>query len=153
MYEQALNIDTSLQNNTNLKQLDLQADYLKKALVVQKMSWYPTLTATDLYNWTSMSNGPIFKDFRWNPYSMIGLTLSIPIFQGGSRVRYDFYGCRNWRRLRDVAFYGYDSCLRIICVNVITLVIVPVVYCIFAKNGVLRKRRKLAAELKGLEKL
>ena len=118
MYEQALNIDTSLQNNTNLKQLDLQADYLKKALVVQKMSWYPTLTATDLYNWTSMSNGPIFKDFRWNPYSMIGLTLSIPIFQGGSRVRYDFYGCRNWRRLRDVAFYGYDSCLRIICVNV-----------------------------------
>ena len=85
MYEQALNIDTSLQNNTNLKQLDLQADYLKKALVVQKMSWYPTLTATGLYNWTSMSNGPIFKDFRWNPYSMIGLTLSIPIFQGGSR--------------------------------------------------------------------
>ena len=85
LYEQALNIDTSLQNNTNLKQLDLQADYLKKALVVQKMSWYPTLTATGLYNWTSMSNGPIFKDFRWNPYSMIGLTLSIPIFQGGSR--------------------------------------------------------------------
>ena len=37
--------------------------------------------------------------------------------------------------------------------TLITLVIVPVVYCIFAKNGVLRKRRKLAAELKGLEKL
>ncbi len=85
MYEQVLNIDTSLQNNTNLRQLDLQADYLKKALTVQKMSWYPTLTATGLYNWNSMSNGSMFKNFRWNPYSMVGLTLSIPIFQGGSR--------------------------------------------------------------------
>ena len=43
MYENTLNIDTTLTNNTNVRQLDLQTDYLKQALKVQKMSWYPTL--------------------------------------------------------------------------------------------------------------
>ena len=33
-----------------------------------------------------MSNGSPFSNFRWNPYSTIGLSLSVPIFQGGQRV-------------------------------------------------------------------
>lgn len=56
-------------------------------------------------------------------------------------------GSEMWRSMGMTVAWGLSVS------TLITLVIVPVVYCIFAKNGVLRKRRKLAAELKGLEKL
>ena len=85
MYEETLNIDTSLEQNTNLRKLDLQTAYLKKAVDVQRMAWFPTLSATANYNWISMSYGGMFDDFRWNPYSTVGLSLSLPIFQGGAR--------------------------------------------------------------------
>lgn len=85
MYEETMNIDTSLEQNTDLRQLDLQAAYLKKAVDVQRMAWFPTLSATANYNWISMSDGGMFSDFRWSPYSSIGLSLSLPIFQGGAR--------------------------------------------------------------------
>ena len=85
MYEETLNIDTSLEQNTDLRQLDLQTAYLKKAVDVQRMAWFPTLSATANYNWISMSYGGMFDDFRWSPYSTVGLSLSLPIFQGGSR--------------------------------------------------------------------
>ena len=58
---------------------------MKKALNVQKAAWYPTLALTANYNWTSITNGPIFRNINWNPYSTVGVALSIPIFQGGRR--------------------------------------------------------------------
>ena len=85
MYEETLNINTSLEQNTDLRKLDLQTAYLKKAVDVQRMAWFPTLSATANYNWISMSYGGMFDDFRWNPYSTVGLSLSLPIFQGGAR--------------------------------------------------------------------
>ena len=85
IYENTLNVDTSLVNNTNLRQLDLQTDYLKQALKVQKMSWAPTLNGTINYMWNSMSNGSPFKNFNWNPYSQAGLALSWSLFSGGQR--------------------------------------------------------------------
>ena len=80
-----MNINTSLEQNTDLRKLDLQTAYLKKAVDVQRMAWFPTLSATANYNWISMSYGGMFDDFRWNPYSTVGLSLSLPIFQGGAR--------------------------------------------------------------------
>ncbi len=85
IYENTLNVDTSLVNNTNLRQLDLQTDYLKKALKVQKMSWAPNLNGTINYMWNSMSNGSPFKNFNWNPYSQAGLALTWNLFSGGQR--------------------------------------------------------------------
>lgn len=85
MYDHTLNINKSLDDNTDLRQLDLQADYLKRAMEVQKMAWYPTLALSANYNWTSSSDGSPFKNFRWNPYSIVGLTLSFPLYQGGQR--------------------------------------------------------------------
>lgn len=85
MYGDVMRIDTTLINNPDLRLLDIQTKQLDNALTIQKMSWYPTLALTANYNWTSMSNGSPFKNFRWNPYSMIGLTLSVPLFEGGQR--------------------------------------------------------------------
>jgi len=89
MYERVLSntlgADTTLANNTSLKSLDLQTDYLKKALDVQKMAWYPTLTGSASLMWHSMSNGSPVSGFRWSRASSVGLTLAFPIFQGGQR--------------------------------------------------------------------
>ena len=80
-----LGSDTALVNNTSLKSLDLQTDYLKKVLDVQKMAWYPTLTGSASLMWHSMNNGSPLKNFRWSRASNVGLTLAFPIFQGGQR--------------------------------------------------------------------
>ncbi len=85
MYDKAMEVDTSLVNNTNLKTLDLKTDYLQKALEVQKMSWYPTLSGSANYMWNSTSNGNPFKNFQWSGYSTVGLTLAWTLFNGGQR--------------------------------------------------------------------
>ena len=85
MYDRALGIDRSIEGNTDLRSLLLQTRTLENALKVQKAAWFPTLAFTANYNWTSSSNGNALKNFRWNPYSVVGLTLSFPIFEGGQR--------------------------------------------------------------------
>ncbi len=85
MYEQALGLSRDISGNTDLKMLDLQTRSLNDALSIQKASWYPTLSLTASYNWTSMNNGTPFSNLRWNPYSMVGVTLSFPLFEGGQR--------------------------------------------------------------------
>lgn len=85
MYEKVLDTNVNLANNSSLRSLDLQTDYLKKALEVQKSAWFPTLALSANYNWTSLSSGTPFKNLNWNPYSTVGFSLSIPLFQGGRR--------------------------------------------------------------------
>ena len=85
LFADFLSTDTTLAENTDLKQIDLQAEQLKKKLMMQKFDYLPTLSLTGLYQWTSMNNDFKFKDYQWNPYSMIGVSLSIPIFSGGSK--------------------------------------------------------------------
>lgn len=85
LFADYLSTDTTLSENTDLKQLDLQAEQLKKTLVMQKFDYLPTLSLTGLYQWSAMNNDFKFKNYRWNPYSMIGITLSVSIFSGGSK--------------------------------------------------------------------
>lgn len=85
MYEQTLAIDPDYTNNSSLVLNDIQTKQLSQALSVQKASLYPTLSASASYSWTSSSNGNPLRNFRWNPYSMVGLTLNVPILTGGKR--------------------------------------------------------------------
>lgn len=80
---QAANPDYSA--NSQLKLFDIQDQQARQALTIQRASVWPTLAAMASYNWTSMSNGSPFKNFRWTPYSVVGLTLNVPLFTGGSR--------------------------------------------------------------------
>lgn len=86
IYGNAMAIDTSLVNNTNLKQLDLQTDMLRQSLEVQKASWLPTVAASANLSYSSMSNGNPLTNFKWMGSSSVGLSVSIPIFQGGRRL-------------------------------------------------------------------
>lgn len=85
MYADVMNLSTDLSQNTSLIMNEIDTQILERTLKVQKSSWWPTLAVGANYNWISSSNGSPFKNFRWTPYSMVGLSLSVPLFQGGQR--------------------------------------------------------------------
>jgi outer membrane protein TolC len=76
----------NLDDNSSLKQLDIQTRLLKRTLEMQKLDFMPTLSLSALYQWSAMNNDFKFMDYRWNPYSMVSLSLTVPIFSGGSRL-------------------------------------------------------------------
>ena len=86
MYADALSIDPNYSQNTTLVMNTLQQETLQQNMRVAKAAFYPTLALTASYNWLSSSNGNPFTGLKWNPYSLVGLTLNVPIFQGGGRL-------------------------------------------------------------------
>lgn len=85
MYSDVLSIDTtSIKNNTDLNQFDIKAKQLNHTLKIQKANWWPTLAASFNYAYMAMGNDAVA--LKWFPTSTAALQLSIPIFQGGSRV-------------------------------------------------------------------
>jgi outer membrane protein TolC len=86
MYDDVLALGGDYTNNSSLVLQRLQTNTLQRTLKVQKMSLIPTLALSANYNWTSSSDGNPLKNFRWNPYSYVALSLSVPIFQGGQRM-------------------------------------------------------------------
>lgn len=85
MYSYPLEAGRSLADNSSLRTLDIQKKLLNKTLHLNRSAWIPTLAATFNYSWTSLSNGSPFKDQQFNPYSTVGVALSVPIFSGGSK--------------------------------------------------------------------
>lgn len=85
MYEQVMNLQPDLTGNTSLAMNAIETRTLERSLSVEKASWWPTLSLAGNYSWNSSSNGSPFRNFRWTSYSMVGVSLSIPIFQGGQR--------------------------------------------------------------------
>lgn len=87
MYNDALLVDTtSLNKNSDLVQFDIKASQLQHSLKIQKASWWPTLAASFNYQYMSMGNDPFSLSYKWFPYSTVGVSLSVPLFQGGARV-------------------------------------------------------------------
>lgn len=74
----------NLNNNSDLKQLDLNADLLKKSLDVQRTNFLPTLSASFNYSYTSLNNDFKMAHYKWFPYSTAGLSLSIPLFKASN---------------------------------------------------------------------
>lgn len=85
MFDNLIPADTTLSHNSDLKKFDLQTKQAQNALEMQKLQYAPSLVST--FNWTYMSqnNDFRFSNYRWDPYSMLGITLQIPIFSGGQR--------------------------------------------------------------------
>lgn len=86
LYSDYLATDTVLEDNTNLRQLDIQGRQLDAKLQMEKFDYLPTLSLSGVYQWNSLNNDFKFSDYRWDPYSMVGLKLTIPVFSGGSRL-------------------------------------------------------------------
>lgn len=76
----------SLKDNTSLRSLEIQSNILKKNVTLKKFAWIPTLGASYNLSWTSLSNGSPFRNQQFNPYSYVGVALSVPIFSGGAKL-------------------------------------------------------------------
>ncbi|MDD3078174.1 MAG: TolC family protein [Paludibacter sp.] len=87
LYGTMLEVDTTkLTSNTDLKQLDIKTKQLKQSLNIQKTAWLPTLGASINYSQNTMGNDEVnLSDYTTYPASTVGLSLQIPIFQGGSK--------------------------------------------------------------------
>lgn len=75
--------ELSLDGNSSLRQLAIQAEQLAATVRMQKYSTLPTLSLSFSYNYSAMANDFKFDTYQWTPYSYVGLTLSVPIFSGG----------------------------------------------------------------------
>ena len=85
MFETQLNpAQLNLVNNSDLKQMDLNADLLQKSLAVQRTNFMPTLSASFNYSYTSLNNDFKMAHYKWFPYSTVGLNLSIPLFKASN---------------------------------------------------------------------
>lgn len=85
MYADVLGLQADLSGNTSLAMNAIETRALERTLAVQKAAWWPTLALAGNYSWNSSSNGSPFRNFRWTSYSMVGISLSIPLYQGGQR--------------------------------------------------------------------
>jgi outer membrane protein TolC len=68
-----------------MKQLAIQAEMLSETIKLQKYATLPSLALGFNFSMNAMANDVSFSEFRWTPYSYVGLSLNIPIFAGGKR--------------------------------------------------------------------
>jgi outer membrane protein TolC len=86
LYGDYLSIQTTLDGNSTLRQLELQSGILNRTLAMQKADFLPTLSLSGAYQWSAMNNDFKFKEYLWNPYSVVQLSVAWPLFTGGSRL-------------------------------------------------------------------
>ncbi len=77
----------SLDRNTTMKQLAIQAEMLAENIKLQKYANIPSLAVAFNFSMNAMTNDFNFSEYRWTPYSTVGISLSIPIFAGGKRYQ------------------------------------------------------------------
>lgn len=84
-YEPSQADSLSLENNTTMRQLAIQAEQLAHTIKMQKYAYIPTLSAAFSFSINAMTNDFKFSQYQWTPYSYVGVSLAIPIFSGGKR--------------------------------------------------------------------
>lgn len=77
-----LTADTnSLKGNSSLAQLDLNVKMLQQTLSINKQNFVPMVALQFNYMYTCMTDNFKFKDYEWNPYSNVSLSVSVPLFK------------------------------------------------------------------------
>lgn len=76
-----------LDRNTTMKQLAIQSEMLAETIRLQKYANIPSLAVAFNFSMNAMTNDFNFSEYRWTPYSYVGLSLNIPIFAGGKRYQ------------------------------------------------------------------
>ena len=86
LYDMYASSELSLEDNSTMRQLAIQAEQLAAAVRTQQYAFLPSLSVNFSYSINAMTNDFNFSEFKWSPYSFVGLSLSIPIFSGGQRL-------------------------------------------------------------------
>ena len=86
LYDLGESSGLSLENNSTMRQLAIQAEQLASAVRSQQYAFLPTLSLSFNYSINAMTNDFKFSEYKWSPYSFVGLSLSVPVFSGGQRL-------------------------------------------------------------------
>ena len=86
LYDLRESEELSLEDNSTMRQLAIQAEQLAGAIKVQQYAFLPSLSLSFNYALNAMANDYKFSEYKWSPYSFVGLSLSVPIFSGGQRL-------------------------------------------------------------------
>ena len=82
VYAGVLIADTnSLKNNSSLMQLDMNVKMLQQTLSLNKQNFAPMVALQFNYMYTCMADDFKFKEYEWNPYSNVSLSVSVPLFK------------------------------------------------------------------------
>ena len=82
VYAGILTADTnSLKENSALKQMDMNVKMLQQTLSLNKQNFAPMVALQFNYMYTCMTDNFKFKDYEWNPYSNVSLSVSVPLFK------------------------------------------------------------------------
>ena len=82
VYTGILTADTnSLKENSALKQMDMNVKMLQQTLSLNKQNFAPMVALQFNYMYTCMTDNFKFKDYEWNPYSNVSLSVSVPLFK------------------------------------------------------------------------
>jgi len=73
------NSSLSLNNNTDLKQVDMAIQQLERSKKIVLSGACPSLVLSGAYQYMTMGNDIPFGKFNWFPYSVVGVSLQIPI--------------------------------------------------------------------------
>lgn len=86
MYGLPEGFNKDLNQNTTLRELDINKKLLEQNVSLRKLAWLPTLGVQFNINWNAMSNGNALRRQTFNPYSNVALALNLPIFSGGKKL-------------------------------------------------------------------
>ena len=77
---QSNNIENlSLGNNSDIKQLEINQEKLETSMKLIKSASCPNLVLSGSYQYMTMNNDFDFANYHWFPYSVVGLSLRVPI--------------------------------------------------------------------------
>ena len=71
-----------LEDNSVLKQLDIEIELSKTQIRMEKSTYYPTLEAIGNYNYQAQEDKFDFGNYQWVNTSLVGLQLQLSIFNG-----------------------------------------------------------------------
>lgn len=85
MYDYASSLTEDISQNTDWRTLELNRQLAAQNVDLKKRAFIPTMAAQMNMSWSSLSNGNMFKNMQFNPYSTVGFSISVPLLSGGSR--------------------------------------------------------------------
>ena len=77
-------IAETLENNSDLRQLDLNLELLSHNERLTKANFLPTIGASYSYSYSSMNNDFRIRNYSWYPYSLVALSVNIPLFKASN---------------------------------------------------------------------
>ena len=75
--------EVTLDYNSTMRQLAIQAEQLASTIRLQKYAYLPTLSATFSYSMNAMTNNFRFSEYKWTPYSFVFFRFYLPSLGAG----------------------------------------------------------------------